>query len=109
MPIQVVFIGSAGSGKTSLAKAYGDWLSKSGRKVSFINLDPGVEETPYSPSFDIRTFFTVEEIMRRESLGPNGAMIRAMDILAERSFELANPSADSSKHMVEMVYRSQPS
>ncbi len=90
MPIQVVFIGPAGSGKTTLVKAYGDWLSKSGRKASFINLDPGVEETLYSPSFDIRVFFTVEEIMRRESLGPNGAMIRAMDILAEKSLELAS-------------------
>jgi GTPase SAR1 family protein len=90
LPIQVVFIGPAGSGKTTLVKAYGDWLSKNGGKVCFINLDPGVEKTPYSPSFDIRIFFTVEEIMRRESLGPNGAMIRAMDILAERSMEFAS-------------------
>lgn len=90
MPTQVVFIGTAGSGKTTLVKAYGNWLSKSGGKVSFINLDPGVEKTPYSPSFDIRIFFTVEDIMRRESLGPNGAMIRAMDILAERSMEFAS-------------------
>ncbi|MEM3647669.1 MAG: ATP/GTP-binding protein [Thermoproteota archaeon] len=90
LPIQVVFIGPAGSGKTTLVNKYGEWLFKSGRRVSFINLDPGAEKTPYSSSFDIRGFFTVEEIMRRESLGPNGAMIRAMDILAERSFELAS-------------------
>ncbi|MEM2930771.1 MAG: ATP/GTP-binding protein [Thermoproteota archaeon] len=89
MPIQVVFIGPAGSGKTTLVNKFGEWLFQSGHKVSFINLDPGVEETPYSPSFDIRDFFTVEEIMRRESLGPNGAMMRAMDILAERSVEFS--------------------
>jgi nucleoside-triphosphatase THEP1 len=88
--MQVVFIGPAGSGKTTLVNKYGEWLSQNGRKVSFINLDPGVEETPYPPSFDIRGLFTIEEIMRRESLGPNGAMIRAMDILADRSVELAS-------------------
>lgn len=88
--MQIVFIGPAGSGKTTLVNKYGEWLSQNGRKVSFINLDPGVEETPYPPSFDIRLLFTIEKIMRRESLGPNGAMMRAMDILAERSVELAS-------------------
>lgn len=87
---QIVFIGPAGSGKTTLVSKYGEWLSSSGQKVSFINLDPGAEEVPYSPSFDIREFFTVEEIMRREKLGPNGAMIRAMDMLTEKSCELTS-------------------
>ncbi|MEM3713117.1 MAG: ATP/GTP-binding protein [Thermoproteota archaeon] len=88
--MQIVFIGPAGSGKTTLVSKYGEWLSSSGQKVSFVNLDPGAEEVPYSPSFDIREFFTVEEIMRREGLGPNGAMIRAMDLLTERSYELTS-------------------
>lgn len=86
--MQIVFIGPAGSGKTTLVSKYGEWLNSSNQRVSFINLDPGAEEVPYSPSFDIREFFTVEEIMRREKLGPNGAMIRAMDMLAEKSSEL---------------------
>lgn len=88
--MQIVFIGPAGSGKTTLVSKYGEWLNSSGQKVSFINLDPGAEEVPYSSSFDIREFFTVEEIMRREGLGPNGAMIRAMDMLAERSSEFVS-------------------
>lgn len=83
-------MGPAGSGKTTLVNEYGKWLSKIGRKVSFVNLDPGADETPYPPSFDIRDFFTVEEIMRREKLGPNGAMMRAMDILASRSIEFSS-------------------
>jgi len=89
LPMQIVFIGPAGSGKTTLVSKYGRWLDSSSQSVSFINLDPGAEEVPYSPSFDIREFFTVDEIMRKEKLGPNGAMIRAMDMLAERSSELA--------------------
>lgn len=85
--MQIVFIGPAGSGKTTLVSRYGEWLSKGSQKIIFINLDPGADEVPYSPSFDVRDYFTVEEIMRREGLGPNGAMMRAMDILAERGEE----------------------
>jgi GTPase SAR1 family protein len=88
--MQIVFVGPAGSGKTTLVSKYGEWLNSNGQRVSFINLDPGADEVPYSPSFDIREFFTVEEIMKREGLGPNGAMIRTMDLLAERSIELAS-------------------
>jgi GTPase SAR1 family protein len=88
--MQIVFIGPAGSGKTTLVGKYGEWLSKIGQKVSFINLDPGADEIPYSPSLNIRDFFTVEGIMRSEKLGPNGAMMRAMDILSERSSEFAS-------------------
>ncbi|MGQ9597722.1 MAG: ATP/GTP-binding protein, partial [Thermoproteota archaeon] len=75
--MQIVFIGPAGSGKTTLVSRYGEWLSKGSQKIIFINLDPGADEVPYSPSFDVRDYFTVEEIMRKEGLGPNGAMMRA--------------------------------
>lgn len=90
MAMQVVFIGPAGSGKTTLVNKYGEWLSKTGQKVAFINLDPGADEIPYSPSLNVRDFFTIEEIMRNEKLGPNGAMMRAMDILSERSSEFSS-------------------
>lgn len=87
----MIFIGPAGSGKTALTASFGKWLSKElGSSVSYINLDPGCESLPYEPDFDVRRLFTIEEIMRREGLGPNGAMIRAMDMLAERAEEVAS-------------------
>ncbi len=85
--MNVIFLGTAGSGKTSLCNAYGDWLKTDrDQNVKFINLDPGaVEYLPYAPDFDIRNYFTVPKIMKRENLGPNGAIIRANELMLEKS------------------------
>lgn len=79
----IVFIGTAGCGKTSLTYAFGEWLKKElGVKVSYVNMDPGVYKTPYTPSYDVRNIVKVEKLME-EGLGPNGAMIRAAEIIEE--------------------------
>lgn len=61
-----------------------------GIKVAYINLDPGCLSTPYNPNFDVRDLFTVEELMRREGLGPNGAMIRGAEIMEKEANSIAN-------------------
>jgi hypothetical protein len=79
-----MFIGTAGSGKTCLAAAFGEWLEREMEaKIAYVNLDPGCLNTPYKPDFDIRSLFTVCELMERENLGPNGAMIRAAELMEE--------------------------
>lgn len=77
----IILLGPAGSGKTTLTYALGKWLNENGVNVSFVNLDPGVEVLPYKPNVDIRDYVTIKELMVKEGLGPNGAMIRAMEIL----------------------------
>ncbi len=84
----VVIIGTAGSGKTSLVAAYSEWLEGQGYRVARVNLDPGAEGLPYSADFDIRNMFTVSEIMRRYRLGPNGALIKASDLIAGKVSEI---------------------
>lgn len=80
--MNLIFLGTAGSGKTSLCHAYGEWLKEQqGRTIKFVNLDAGAEYLPYSPDFDIRSYFTISEIMKNENLGPNGAMLRANELL----------------------------
>lgn len=80
----VVFTGPAGSGKSSLVKSYAEWARKNlFLKVATVNLDPGPEELLYDPAFDIRKLFTIRDVMERYGLGPNGAFIKASELIAE--------------------------
>ena len=81
--MQIAILGSAGSGKTLITARFGEFLEKEGYTVKRSNLDPGVLSLPYEPDFDVRDYFTLEEIMRKENLGPNGAILEAMDRLSK--------------------------
>ncbi len=82
MLIQYI-IGPAGSGKTTLVKALADYLQEYNQEISIItiNLDPGVQTLPYTPDIDIRDYVTVDAVMEKTGLGPNGAMIAATDLM----------------------------
>ncbi len=79
----IIVVGLAGSGKTLLTKTLSEWLRMKNVDVVTVNLDPGVEELPYMPDFDIRESISVVDIMDTEGLGPNGAMIAAADRIAD--------------------------
>lgn len=95
----VLFVGPAGSGKTSLTAAFGKWLwNKMVIPAAYVNLDPGVEYLPYKPDIDIRQYVTVEEVMKKYGLGPNGALIKSVEIackylddILERASKLPAP------------------
>ncbi|WP_434731939.1 ATP/GTP-binding protein [Thermogladius sp. KZ2Tp1] len=79
-----VFTGVAGSGKSTLIASYYKWLkSRLITRVAVVNLDPGAEVLLYRPTLDIRGFFTLEDVMRKFRLGPNGAFIKAAELVAE--------------------------
>lgn len=79
--INLFIVGPAGSGKTTLTYSFGKWLEKEGYSVGYINLDPGVILLPFTPSFDVREIVNINEIILNEKLGPNGALIRASEII----------------------------
>jgi len=84
LTIVAVFVGPAGSGKTTLVHRYGEWLRRHlFLKTAIVNLDPGAEILPYKPTLDIREFFTLTSIMEKYGLGPNGAFLKASELLAE--------------------------
>jgi len=88
--LNVVFLGTAGCGKSLLTHSFGEWIkSNLNLDVGYVNLDPGCEYTPYEPDFDIRSIFTISDLMMKEGLGPNGAMIRASQLMEERFQEIA--------------------
>jgi len=80
--IFVYFIGTAGSGKSTLTGSYKRWTEIRGVDAITVNLDPGAENLPYEPDVDIRDWISLEEIMETHGLGPNGAQIACADMVA---------------------------
>lgn len=80
-PYFIVIAGTAGSGKSTLTSAFGDWLESMNLPVVRVNLDPAAEDTPYSPNVDVREYVNIRDVMRRFNLGPNGALLTAIDML----------------------------
>jgi len=74
-------IGTAGSGKSFLTSALINKMRQERQKVAILNLDPGVVNLPYTPDIDIRDYVTVDEVMEKYGLGPNGALIMAADLI----------------------------
>ena len=78
----IYFVGTAGSGKSTLVQAYKEWLDYSGIDSVVVNLDPGVDTTPYVADIDIREWIFLDEVMKEYNLGPNGAQVVASDLMA---------------------------
>ncbi|BBE41527.1 hypothetical protein NAS2_0121 [Conexivisphaera calida] len=115
MGMHVVFsVGTAGSGKSLLTSALREWLEEKGWGVYIANLDPGARNLPYEPDADIRSIIDINELMEKHGLGPNGALILAVDMAAARLHEVlqdideASPDyllVDTPGQMEPFVYR----
>lgn len=80
--IFIYFIGTAGSGKSTLTHLFQQWTGLRGIDAVTVNLDPGAENLPYKPDVDIRDWISLQEVMDAHELGPNGAQIACADMLA---------------------------
>ncbi len=78
----IYIVGSAGSGKTYLTKALSDWFDLKKLDSIAVNLDPGADYIPYSADVDVREWFTLEDIMHKYNVGPNGAQIIGADLIS---------------------------
>ena len=77
----IVFVGPAGSGKSHLVDAFGDWLEFNELSVARVNLDPAAEWLPYEPDIDVREYVDARRVMEKYKLGPNGALVASIDML----------------------------
>ncbi|WP_456367630.1 PRK13768 family protein [Thermococcus sp.] len=84
----LAFIGTAGSGKTTLTAEFGRYLEENEYRVSYVNLDTGVKKLPYKPNLDVRKDITAWELMEK-GLGPNGAIVKSYDLLVPKVGEYA--------------------
>jgi GTPase SAR1 family protein len=96
----VFIIGTAGSGKSMLTSAFNEWLKMSKQNVSVVNLDPGALTLQYTPDVDIRDYVDIESLMEEYGLGPNGALIMAADLIADKIEEISKEIEDLKSDIV---------
>lgn len=89
--MDAIFVtGTAGAGKSLLASRLLQWyLDNSSFPVS-LNLDPGAESLPYEPDVDVRDYVDIKALMENYSLGPNGSLIIASDLISTHLEEIQN-------------------
>src|SRR5438445_476987 len=90
MARNLYFLGTAGSGKSTMVFAFQLWMNSQGLDCITVNLDPGAEALQYSPDLDVRDYVNIEEIMTKQGLGPNGAQVAEADMVAMNAKELAD-------------------
>ncbi|KAL6764987.1 GPN-loop GTPase [Haematococcus lacustris] len=81
MPFGQFVIGPPGSGKTTFCNGMSQLMRSMGRKVALVNLDPANDVLPYTPDVDIMDLVDLTNVMAELHLGPNGALVYAMDHL----------------------------
>lgn len=72
MPFGQLVIGPPGSGKTTFCNGMQHYLTLLGRRAIVVNLDPANDMLPYECAVDLADLVSLEEVMERLTLGPNG-------------------------------------
>jgi len=96
----VFMVGMAGTGKSALTGAYIDWLRSQDQDVLALNLDPGATSLPYKPDIDARNYVDIQQLMVDYSLGPNGALIMASDLIADHLEEMRKEIDEANPDMI---------
>ncbi len=87
--LKAIFItGTAGSGKSLLTSKLLQWYKDSSAYAATLNLDPGAASLPYDPDVDTRDHIDISTLMDNFSLGPNGALVMASDMIATKLDEI---------------------
>jgi GTPase SAR1 family protein len=72
----------AGSGKTTMVQRLVSHMGQKKIPKYVINLDPAVHDLPYPPNVDIRSSVDYKKVMKDYGLGPNGAIVTALNLFA---------------------------
>jgi len=89
--LKTIFVtGTVGSGKSLLTSKLYDYYTQNGAFVAALNLDPGVENIPYTCDIDVRDYVDLVSVMKNYDLGPNGALVMANDLIASKIDDIRN-------------------
>ncbi|XP_057618454.1 GPN-loop GTPase 1 [Chionomys nivalis] len=84
LPVCLLVLGMAGSGKTTFVQRLTGHLHSKGSPPYVINLDPAVHEVPFPANIDIRDTVKYKEVMKQYGLGPNGGIVTSLNLFATR-------------------------
>eukprot|EP00927_Polykrikos_kofoidii_P066055 TRINITY_DN61717_c0_g1_i1.p1 TRINITY_DN61717_c0_g1~~TRINITY_DN61717_c0_g1_i1.p1 ORF type:complete len:324 (-),score=60.67 TRINITY_DN61717_c0_g1_i1:125-1096(-) len=76
-----LIVGPPGAGKTTYCSGMQHLLGLMKRPRTLVNLDPANDTLPYDCDIDIRELVNVEDVMTEFGLGPNGALVYAMEYI----------------------------
>jgi len=83
-PVMLMFVGMAGSGKTSLISSLHNKLKSIKFYHYVVNLDPLVISLPYVANFDIRDTISIEKLIKHYNLGPNSAVLVSISLFISK-------------------------
>lgn len=87
--MNAIFVtGTAGAGKSLLTSRLLQWYKDNNAYPISLNLDPGVISLPYEPDVDVRDYIDIATLMDSYSLGPNGSLVMASDMIATKMDEI---------------------
>ncbi|MBO8181818.1 MAG: ATP/GTP-binding protein [Archaeoglobus sp.] len=84
--MNILILGHAGSGKSTLVKNFGEYLVAN-YSVRRVNLDPATRPI-FKADADCREFVKTEEVMEKFKLGINGALLKSIEILGKHIHDL---------------------
>lgn len=87
-PHCIIVMGMAGSGKTTFVRKLFSILKLKGSNVYAINLDPAIRKLGFPASLDICDTINYKKLMQDYSLGPNGAIVTALNLYATKFHEV---------------------
>lgn len=76
-----VVIGPPGSGKSTYCRAIQKLLLDYNRRVAIVNLDPANDYQQYHSDVDISELISLEDVIDKLKLGPNGGLVYCMEVL----------------------------
>ncbi|KAJ1360114.1 hypothetical protein KIN20_019012 [Parelaphostrongylus tenuis] len=91
----ILVIGAPGAGKSTFCAGLADIFDQIQRSYITVNLDPANDSVQYDASYDIKELITVEEVMDRLGIGPNGALKYSIDTLCRNQDWLLHKIQDN--------------
>ncbi|KAJ1731941.1 hypothetical protein LPJ61_002280 [Coemansia biformis] len=102
-PVNIIMIGMAGSGKTTLMQRVNAYLHERKEAPYVVNLDPAVAKLPFQANIDIRDTVDYKQVMSEYRLGPNGGILTSLNLFAtklDQVMEIVEKRASSHKYFL---------